>query len=205
MIKKILCSLPVILIALYFIPFVGICLLMFRLIYDVINTPKYKRKNSTITYFSTNIFCFGLLLILPNLVYKILEYFKVKGEFLTYLNDFISKDIYIKLYSYGKKLLIIGLIAYIISILAKKLFSKTSSTVEKTISDKIKDTYNKSIQNSAEEQSKKLDQEEKLNKKLEEYYKAKKEESNSNNRHCSFCGTTVDKDSTNCPNCGARL
>lgn len=203
MLKKILCSLPVILLALYFIPFVGICLLMFRLIYDAINTPKYKRKSSTITYFSANIFYFGLLLILPDLVYRILKYFKINGDFLKYLDDFVNIDIYIKLYGYGKKLLLIGVIAYIISILAKTLFDKSSSTIQKKISDKITNTYNKSTQNSAEEQrQKESEQQERLNKKLEEY---KKEKSNNENNKCPYCRSKVDKNLKTCPNCGGKL
>ena len=58
---KLLCSIPVILVFLYFIPFLGICLMLFRC-YIYIG-----RKNNL---YSTLFIC-GILILLPKIIYNV--------------------------------------------------------------------------------------------------------------------------------------
>ena len=85
---KLLTSIPLILIVLYFIPFLGVCLIIFR--YFIYKEKYYKLP-------ITLIIC-GLVLIIPNLF----KYIKLNIDF---INNLISSDIYINLITYSKRLI----------------------------------------------------------------------------------------------------
>ena len=83
---KILCSIPVILVTLYFIPFLGVCLLIFRYIvyyYD-------KRRIST-PYYLVSI---GLIILIPKLVKYIFKIFNLKTSIIPYFDTIINSNIY---------------------------------------------------------------------------------------------------------------
>lgn len=102
-IAKILSNIILILIALYFIPFLGLCLILFRF------AMYPKKRMSTCIWFVI----LGLLSFAPkiiSLVYKDLR-----------LNNFINSDLYIKFIEFGKLSITIGIIFIIMSIILEKL------------------------------------------------------------------------------------
>ncbi len=108
---KIICSIPLILISLYFIPFLGICLTILRyFVYD-----NKSKKNTSII-----LLIIGLLILIP----KILSNFTFSNN-IPYLNKIITNNIYntnfIKL---SKTLIILGTILLIISIVFTKILEK---------------------------------------------------------------------------------
>ena len=113
---KLLCSIPIILIVLYFIPFLGICLILFRY-YVYRNEKQYKT--------SIILIIFGILLLIPKLINTILKTFKLSIK-IPYLNTILSSEIYPKLLSYSKLLIIVGIIFIIISYIARNLFNKVT-------------------------------------------------------------------------------
>ena len=119
---KLLCSLPIILVTLYFIPFLGVCLLLLRLYV-------YQKK-----YFSTPVILVlcGFLLWLPKIVSSILEMAKITEE-IPYLNDILSSDIYPSLLSYSKLLITVGIIFSILSFMFRQVTSSLSSKLNSTL------------------------------------------------------------------------
>lgn len=87
---KLLCSLPVVLIVLYFIPFLGICLILFR--YYVYRGNKYYKTPALL-------FVCGILLLIPKLIDSIIKMLKLDNIEIPYLNSIITSDIYTKLLS----------------------------------------------------------------------------------------------------------
>lgn len=112
-ILKIICSLPIILIAMYFVPFLGICLLVLR--YFVYNN---KNKYPVSIY----LIIVGVLILIPKLIYEILKLFN--NVEIKYLNEVVNSDIYIKLIGYCKMLFILSVILLIISYVFKKTVDK---------------------------------------------------------------------------------
>ena len=117
---KLLCSIPVILIVLYFIPFLGICLILFR--YYV-----YKNNKSLTT--SIYLLVCGLALLIPKLVESILKLLKLDTK-IPVLNDIISSDIYNKIIGYSKLLIALSIIFAILSYIFKNLYDKLDAKVE---------------------------------------------------------------------------
>lgn len=123
-ILKMLCSIPIILVLLYFIPFLGICLMLFRCFL-------YKNKKSSIYYIE--IIC-GLLILIP----QIIDIFKIKSEIFQ-IETILNSDIYIKLLNYSKLLITVGIIFLVLSYIFKYLFNK----IDNKISDYIKEEQNR--------------------------------------------------------------
>lgn len=129
---KLLCSLPIILIILYFIPFLGICLILFRLyIY------RYNKQYKT----SILLLLCGLLLLIPKLLDSIMKVLKLNGDKIPYLNNIMASDIYIKLLSYSKLLITIGIIFLILSFILKNVFNKLNTEIRNYMSDDLKKDY----------------------------------------------------------------
>lgn len=105
---KILCSIPVILFAMYFSRFLGICLVIFRLI--AFRNSKYVLPGTLVMM--------GIVLLIPKGLHMI-------SSEIPYINDIVTSDIYNKLLSYSKFLLIFGVIlmivTYIINLIGIKL------------------------------------------------------------------------------------
>ena len=114
-ILKILSSIPVILLLLYYIPFLGICLILFRF-YLYKDQKQYKTQIILII-------C-GLLLLIPKLISSL----KIKG--IPYLQEIISSDIYKTLIPYSKRLITIGIVFLILSYIFRNLITKINEKLE---------------------------------------------------------------------------
>lgn len=128
---KILCSIPVILVILYFIPFLGVCLLIFRYIvyyYD-------KRRIST-PYYLVSI---GLIILIPKLVQYIFKIFNLKTSIIPYFDTIINSNLYnIDFIKYSKLLIIVGIIFLIITSIVSSFVDKTKSYVKSYITNQEK-------------------------------------------------------------------
>lgn len=132
---KILCSIPVILLALYYVPFLGVCLIILR------NFAYYNRKHFNISYILVGL---GFVLFVPKIVLSILKLLSINNSYLT---DLTSNDIYLKLVNYGKSILIIGTIFIIISFIAKRLINKSIDSIKSYIIRQEQQDYEISKQN----------------------------------------------------------
>ena len=120
---KILCSIPVILLFLYFIPFLGVCLILFRyFIYD------NKKRIETPIYL---IVC-GVIILIPKLILSISS--AVKYE-IPYFNDIFNSELYsINFIKYSKLLITVGVIFLILSFIFNSLFNKIKNYLHTSIS-----------------------------------------------------------------------
>lgn len=147
-ILKILLSIPIILIALYFIPFLGVCLIIFKLFV-------YGSKKSIIT--SVSLLIVGLLVLIP----KVLSITKINIDKIPYLKDIINSDIYnINFIKYSKLLITIGIIFLVITIILKLVITKLSNKFNGKVGEYITQMQKKEIEISRENDMKiKLKQE----------------------------------------------
>lgn len=129
---KFLSSLPVILIALYFIPFLGICLILLRyFMYD------NKKRISTPIY----IVEVGILVLIPKALSLILNVAKVDLNKIPYLSDIVNAELYnVNFMNYSKRLICVGVIFLIISFVLKSIFDKVSSKLNSEVRNYISET-----------------------------------------------------------------
>ena len=120
---KILCSLPVILLTLYFIPFLGIVLIIIR--YFV-----YKSKTYGIDMYL--IIC-GLIILIPKLIDYILKLLKIDISKIPYLETILNSEQYPKILGFSKLLITLGIIFLIISYIFKNVVTKYTNKVTNTI------------------------------------------------------------------------
>lgn len=134
---QVLCSLPIILIVLYFIPFLGVCLILFR--YYVYRARKY---------YSTPIMLvvLGLILTIPKLIDSILKAFNSKIN-IPYLDTIINSDTYLKLLNYSKLLITVGIIFIMLCFIFKSLYVRLSSKVKNFVDEQQKKDYEISQKN----------------------------------------------------------
>lgn len=123
---KILCSIPVILITLYFIPFIGVILILFR--YYVYRNEKYYKTPLIL------LIC-GLLLLIPRIVNSVIKILKFNVEDVPYLKVVLDSDIYLKLLSYSRYLIIVSIIFLIISFIFRNTISKINGIISSQISN----------------------------------------------------------------------
>ena len=122
---KILVSIPVILIALYFIPFLGVMLLIARM-FIVPNKKKY----------ISILIIVGVLILLPYGVNEILKLIKITD--VPILKDIVNNSLYTgKFIKYSKLLITVGTIFMIISYLVSKLIKKASDSLRNKLSSVI--------------------------------------------------------------------
>ena len=114
LIMKILCSLPVIIITTYFIPFLGIVLVLFR--FFVYRQKHYRTALILILV--------GLILQIP----KILELAKITTK-IPYITEIIKSSAYPKIISCSKLLIIIGIILIIISYISNIVAEKVGTSI----------------------------------------------------------------------------
>lgn len=134
---KKLSSLPVILIMFYFIPFLGICLMLLR--YILCNS---KNKILTPVY----LVIIRILILIPKLL--ITNIIKIDINKIPYLKDIINTTLYNKQFlSYGKQLVCIGIIFLIISFILKVFFSKANKIVKDYITQEHENNLEISIKN----------------------------------------------------------
>ena len=137
-ILKILLSIPIILIALYFIPFLGVCLIIFKLFV-------YGSKKSIIT--SVSLLIVGLLVLIP----KVLSLTKINIDKIPYLKDIINSDMYnINFIKYSKLLITIGIIFLVIILILKLVVTKLSNKFNGKVGEYITEMQKKEIEISRE-------------------------------------------------------
>lgn len=135
---KILSSLPIILLFLYFIPFIGICLIILR--YFVYGTKKYFSV-------SIDLIATGLILLIPKLFNVCLKLLKID---IIEFNNIIASDIYLKLIEYSKFIISVGIIFLIISTIFKNVFNKIQSYIKDYVNKQDKIMAEVSKQNDME-------------------------------------------------------
>lgn len=129
---KILSSLPIILISLYFIPFLGVCLILLR--YFMYGN---KKRISTPIYIAG----IGLLVLIPKALNLILDVAKVDITTIPYLKDIIGAELYnVNFINYSKRLICVGVIFLIISFVLNTIFDKVSSKLNSGIRNYISET-----------------------------------------------------------------
>lgn len=132
MFLKIFSSFPVILIFLYFIPFVGVCLLILRFFV-------YNDKKNRVPLFLLSL---GLIIVLPKIIEVILNALKYDLSNIPYFSDIINSSIYSKnLIDYSKTLFIVGILYYIVLIIYNKLSNKVSAGIKSYMEQDLKREY----------------------------------------------------------------
>ncbi len=182
---KLLASIPIILVTLYFIPFLGICLLILR--YFVYSNRK---KIST----PIIILSVGILLLVPKFLSSILDLVKIKTDTIPYLSNILTSDLYnINFIKFSKLLISIGIIFLILSFIFRKIFNKVSNKINSEIRNYINKTESRNA-----EISKANDMEMKIKRE-----KAK----NTNYVHCPYCGADniLSKKTGKCSYCRRTL
>lgn len=137
---KILCNLPVILLFLYFIPFVGVCLIVLRF---------FTYKGSKKQFISSSLITVGVLIIIPKILGGLLSLIKIEDD-IPYLKDILNSDIYVKLFDYSKFILTIGIILLIVSAIFKTISNKISNIASSYINNYQKEMKEVSKQNDME-------------------------------------------------------
>lgn len=127
---KILSSLPIILITLYFIPFLGICLILLRYYMN-------KKRISTPIVITV----VGILLLIPKVINLIANMIKFDINKIPYLNDILNAQLYnVDFMNYSKRLICVGVIFLIISFVVQTIFNKVSGKLSSGIRNYIAET-----------------------------------------------------------------
>ena len=119
---KLLCSFPIILILLYYIPFLGICLILVR--YSLFKS----QKNYILP---TILLITGLILLIP----KTISSLHIKN--IPYISKILSSNIYPNLIPYSKRIITIGIIFLILSYIFKNISTKLGDKLNKGIKEYI--------------------------------------------------------------------
>ncbi len=164
---KLLVSIPVILIVLYFIPVLGVFLLIFRYII-------YSNKKRI--YTPITILIVGLLILIPKLISMIFNATNISINVIPYLNNILTSDLYnINFIKYSKLLISIGVIFLILSFIFRNLFNKASAKINDKISKYITETEKRDIEISRSNDMKMKEKREKAK--------------NTNYVKCPYCGS----------------
>lgn len=132
LICKLLASFPIILIALYFTPFLGICLILFR--YFIYNNKK--RISTPICIVGV-----GLLILIPKGLDLIFNIAKIDITKIPYLSNILNADLYnVDFINYSKFLITVGVIFFIITFALNAIFDKVSSKLNSGIRNYISET-----------------------------------------------------------------
>lgn len=126
-ILKLICSLPVIFLALCFMPAVGVCLIILR--YFVYANRRYYST-------SIGIIGLGIVILLPNIINSVLGAMKIENVNIPYLQNIISSDIYASLLSRSEFIITVGVVFLLISCVCKKLFNKLIDFIKSYIRNK---------------------------------------------------------------------
>ena len=161
---KLLVSIPIILIVLYFIPFLGVFLLIFR--YFIYSNKKR-------IYTPITILIIGLLILVPKLISII---FNATNINVPYLNNILSSDLYnINFIKYSKLLITIGVIFLVLSFVFRNLLNKASIKINDQIKKQIMETEKRNIEISKSNDLKMKEKREKAK--------------NTNYVKCPYCGS----------------
>lgn len=122
-----LCSIPVILVALYFIPFLGIVLILFRIYY------KAQEKIYKVPAFLIGT---AFTIFIPKIIYLFINAVSIKVK-IPYLDTIISSKLYEKFISYGKYLIILGVLYLILRYIFTNVFMKVKNSLNSKFGDFI--------------------------------------------------------------------
>ncbi len=163
---QLLCSIPVILVLLYFFPFLGIGLIVFR--HYTYHFKKYD-------YTPIILIGCGLLICVPQIIHVIINDLKVNSINMTYVNTIVNSEFYLSLLHYSKRLMIIGILFLILF----SIFQILSNKMINFMKIKIEDYIQEDLRNEAKIK--------KINdlKMQEKREKAK----NTSYVHCPYCGS----------------
>ena len=135
---RLLCSLPVILVFLYFFPFIGICLIILR---SFVYTSSDK-KVVPITLISI-----GIIVMIPRIISFVFDKLNISNDRLPYLADILNSSLYTKnLVSYGKYLITAGIILLIVYY----VFKNATSSLGNKLANDIESYVAKSVEKDAE-------------------------------------------------------
>jgi len=190
-ILRFICSIPVILILLYFLPFIGICLVFFRY---------FIYKDKKIYELPIVLLIVALFLLLPRGAYLLLTNFKMDVNLIPYLDVVNRHDMYIKIVKYSKFIFTMSIITLIVSYLVKTLYYNVKSKLSSAFST-TSSTLNTKIDNY-------MAKEAEIHEKND--LKIKEQREKANNTHHVKCGTCghemlVSDNQTKCPFCGNPL
>ena len=116
---KILSSFPIILLALYYFPFLGICLIILR---------KYAYRNSSTIKLSIALIVTGLIILIPKILFNFSDIIKLDFNKIPYLNILIDTKLYnANFITYSKILLIIGVILLILALITRESINRVGN------------------------------------------------------------------------------
>lgn len=158
---------PSILLFLYFIPFIGICLILIRAF-----VYRNQRKIST----PIVLIGIGIFLLCPKILEKVFDLLQMDLGKIPYLNEILTNDIYQNnLISYAKYLLISGIILLLLSLLFQTIFGKLGQLLNRSLQSYMKES---------------IKQDEKISKENDLKIKMKQEHAkNTNYVKCPYCGS----------------
>lgn len=178
---KLLYSLPIILITLYYIPFLGIFLILFRMFMN-------DSKKNYIFHISL-VIC-GILILFPHGIKELCKSLKINSS---YIEAITNSDVYPSLIKYSKRLIIVGVVFLIMTYVLKNVFSKISNKLR----ENIHKAYNDSLEN---DYKAKVEAHERIQKQKESIknYRVVK---------CSNCGAenTISEAGETCKYCRTKL
>lgn len=185
---RLISSIPVILVLLYFLPFVGVCLIIFRY---------FVYKDRKIYELPIVLLIIALILLLPRGAELILNTIKQPLSLIPFLSNIVTSDIYAKIIKYSKFLFTIGIITMIVSYLVRTLYYKATTKLSSALRTGFNDTVNTYIEKESEIK-------EKNDLKIREQQERAK---NTRAVKCPTCGhkTFVSDNATRCPFCRGPL
>lgn len=127
---RLLVSIPVILIFLYFIPFLGVCIILLRYL---------AFSNQKRNYIPISLIGVGILFLVPKGLEIVFHFLNFDSSVIPYFNDFIHHEVYcVNLINYSKFLIILGIVFLIISYAFQSLFQKFENFLRGYISNQEK-------------------------------------------------------------------
>lgn len=128
---RMLCSIPIILVLLYFLPFLGVCLIIFRYI------VYYSDRRRIVTpYYLVST---GIIILIPKLLKLIFNSFEYNADNIPYFNKIINSELYkVNFIDYSKRLITVGIIFLIISSIVSMIVDKAKNSVRSYIENQEK-------------------------------------------------------------------
>jgi len=121
---KLICSLPVVLIVLYFLPALGVIMVIAR--YFIYGERHFFRTPVVLMLV-------GLILLVPRGLQLAIENFNLSFT-IPFLLDILNLELYPKLADYGQFILIVGVVILIVSYLLKSFISGLSNNIRSMMS-----------------------------------------------------------------------
>jgi len=127
LIFKILCSYPVILITLFFMPVIGIILIFFR----------FYMYRDRIFRIPITILVVGLVLLIPKLLDYIFDLIKFDSSKIPYFDTVVDSAIYDRLIGFSKFIIAASIIILIVSFIVKNIASKLDVKAEQAVKNYV--------------------------------------------------------------------